>query len=353
MIVAIGCLVIICATTVAIIRSKKPFKLIVAEAKYEIMYNIIGSKYMMNDIIMRKKNKTDLPSNLEKTAIITGGTRGIGSEVIRLLLTCDINVIIGCRNVQQGEALLKNIRDMGITTGNITVYQLNISVIESVKKFANQVKEDYQKIDYLINNAGIMFGPYVESLDGYESQFSTNYLGHFLLTHLLLPELKRAGSEKSYSRVVNVSSCAHVLGRINFDDINCRNRYIASEAYAQSKLAQVMFSVYLNDLLKKENECVQIHSVHPGIVNTELFNGTSLKKLAPWVPNLFFKTPEQGAMPILYACLSPDLEGKGGTYIDNCQVISPSNSALDKDVQEKLFSFTKNLLNIEKYSTLL
>ncbi|XP_030745672.1 dehydrogenase/reductase SDR family member on chromosome X [Sitophilus oryzae] len=354
MILAIGCLVIVCATTIAVIKSKKPLKLIIAEAKYEILYNAVGSKYMMNDFLMRNKNKlTELPKDLKKIAVITGGTRGIGLEVIKLLLTADINVIIGCRNVQQGETLLKKFRDMGIDRGNIEVYQLDISVTNSVKKFASEIKERHDKIDYLINNAGIMFGPYVESRDGYESQFSTNYLGHFLLTHLLLPELKRAGTEKSNSRIVNVSSCAHVIGKINFEDINHRNRYIPSEAYAQSKLAQVIFTIYLNDLFKKENAHVQVHSVHPGIVNTDLFNGTHLKNLAPWIPHLFFKSPEQGAYPIIYACLSPKLEGQGGTYIDNCRVVSPSDRASNPEVQEKLFKYTKELLSIEKYSELL
>lgn len=352
MILAISCLIVVCVATVAIIRSKKPLKLILAEAKFEVLYNAVGSKYMMQDVLMRKKNKTDLPLNTGKIAVITGGNRGIGLEVIKLLLNCDINVIIGCRNLQHGEALLPKFREEGITKGNIEVYQLDISVLESVRKFANEVKSKHNKIDYLINNAGIMFGPYVESRDGYESQFSTNYLGHFLLTYLLLPELKNAGMEKSRSRIVNVTSCAHVVGNINFEDINFRNQYIPPEAYAQSKLAQVLFSNYLNTLLVKENEKVQVHSVHPGIVNTDLFNGTHLKKIAPWLPALFFKTPEQGAYPIIYACTSPDLEGKGGTYIHNCQVVSASERAQDAELQEKLFTFTKKLLDIENFSNL-
>lgn len=222
MIVVVSCLVVIGVTMVAIMRSKKPLKLILREAKYEIFYNAMGSRYMLHDFIMRKKNKTDLPEKSGKTAVITGGTRGIGLEVIKLLLKCDINVIIGCRNIQQGEALLQKFREEGITKGNIEVYQLDISVSESIRKFAAAVRKDHDKIDYLINNAGIMFGPYVESRDGYESQFSTNYLGHFLLTHLLLPALKKAGTDKAQSRIVNVSSCAHTIGKINFEDINYR-----------------------------------------------------------------------------------------------------------------------------------
>nr|CAH7763647.1 unnamed protein product [Callosobruchus chinensis] len=349
MIFIIGCGIIVFITAVAIVRSKKSLKTILAEAKYELFYNFVGSRAMLQDFFMRKANKIDLPVKTGKNAVITGGTRGIGLEVIKMLLKCDINVIIGCRNIQQGEVLLEKFRSEEIITGNIDVFKLDISVIESVKTFSAAVKEKYSKIHYLINNAGIMFGPYIETRDGFESQFSTNYLGHFLLTHLLLPQIKAAGQEKDNARIVNVSSCAHIIGKLKFEDINNRHRYIPGEAYAQSKLAQVLFSIYLDKFLQKEGAHVQVHSVHPGIVNTELFNGTHLKNLVPWLPNLLFKVPEKGAIPIVYACFSPDLEGKGGTYIHNCKIYSTSEQAKSEELQEKLFDFTTNLLKIEKF----
>lgn len=157
MIIAVGFLVIVCATTIAILRSKKPLKLILREAKFEILYNAVGSKYLMQDFLMKKHNKTDLPTKSGKTAVITGGTRGIGLEVIKLLLKCDINVIVGCRNVQKGENLLNKFREEGISTGNIEVYLLDISVLESVTNFAKTVKKKHHKIDYLINNGKVNF----------------------------------------------------------------------------------------------------------------------------------------------------------------------------------------------------
>ncbi|CAH1974025.1 unnamed protein product [Acanthoscelides obtectus] len=289
MIFIIGCGIIVFITAVAIVRSKKSLKTILAEARYELFYNFVGSKAMLQDFFMRKSNKTELLMKTGKNAVITGGTRGIGFEVIKMLMKCDINVIIGCRNIQQGQALLEKFRSEEIKTGNIDVFKLDISVTESVKEFVAAVSQKYSKIHYLINNAGIMFGPYIETRDGYESQFSTNYLGHFLLTHLLMPQLKAAGEEKDNARIVNVSSCAHVIGKLKFEDINNRNRYIPGEAYAQSKLAQILFSNYLNKLLEKEGAHVQVHSVHPGIVNTDLFNSTHLKKLVPCLPKLLFK----------------------------------------------------------------
>jgi NAD(P)-dependent dehydrogenase (short-subunit alcohol dehydrogenase family) len=320
-----------------------------AEAKYELMYNAVGSRGIIEDMLMRSKNKTELPVLTGRTALITGGARGIGAEVVRMLLKCDVHVIIGCRNPQAGEQLLQKCRDGGVATGDITVYKLDISSIESVKGFAKAVADKHPKLHYLINNAGIMFGPYIESRDGFESQFSTNYLGHFLLAHLLFPQICAAGTETARARIVSVSSCAHLVGEINFEDINNRHRYISAEAYAQSKLAQVLFTNYVEGLCRKESLPVQLHSVHPGIVNTELFDGTHLKNLAPWMPSLMFKTPEQGAIPIVHACVSPRLEGRGGTYIHNCRIFSTSDNAKSADLQEKLFDFTKDLLKIEEF----
>ncbi|XP_063927563.1 retinol dehydrogenase 12 [Zophobas morio] len=349
MFLLIGCGIIIVVTAVAIWRSKKPLNQILAEAKYELVYNALGSRAVLEDMVMKSKNKTDLPVLTGKVALITGGARGIGAEVVQMLLQCDVHVIIGCRNVQAGDQVLQRCRDKGVATGDISVYKLDISHIESVKSFAKVVAEKHPKINYLINNAGIMFGPYIESRDGFESQFSTNYLGHFLLTHLLFPQICAGGTESANSRIVNVSSCAYQAGKINFEDINNRERYIAAEAYAQSKLAQILFTNYVERICRKEKFLVQTHSVHPGIVNTELFDGTYLKNLVPWVPSLVFKTPEQGAVPIIHSCVSPRLEGRGGTYIHNCRIFATSETAKSEDLQEKLFNFTKDLLKIDDF----
>ncbi|KAJ8927134.1 hypothetical protein NQ314_020407 [Rhamnusium bicolor] len=212
---------------------------------------------------MKRKNKTVLSSKSGKVAVITGGTRGIGLEVIKMLLKCDITVVIGCRNTAQGEILLNILKNENITKGKIEVLKLDISIMDSVKQFSTTVKENYPKIHYLINNAGIMFGPYIETIDGYESQFSTNYLGHFLLTHFLLPQLKAAGEQQSMARIVN--------------------------------------------------------------------------------------NAEQGAIPIVHACLSSKLEGKGGTYIHNCKVFPTSEMANSVELQKRLFDFTIKLLKINNF----
>lgn len=349
MIFLIGCSIVIVVTIIAIVKSKKPLKTLLIEARYELLYNYVGSRAMLQDFFMRGKNKTELLLKSGNTALITGGTRGIGVEVIKMLMKCDVKVIIGCRNIQQAELLVANFRKEGIKTGSVDILNLDISVMESVKQFAGIVKEKYSEINYLINNAGIMFGPYIETRDGYESQFATNYLGHFLLTHLLLPLLEAGGKKEEKSRIVNVSSCAHIVGDINFEDINNRHNYIPGAAYAQSKMAQVLFTKYLDSLFKNEGLPIQTHCVHPGIVNTDLFNDTNLKKFVPVIPALLFKSPEQGAIPIIYACLSPKLEGKGGTYIHNCKIFKASSSTNSEELQKKLFDVTNKLLSIPDF----
>lgn len=332
MIFIIGFCIIVTVAAIAIFRSQKPVKEILSEAKYEIIFSFLGSQGVFQDIVMRSKNKTELINKSDKIAIITGGTRGIGLEVVKMLLKCDMKIIMGCRNVSYAKALLTKIREKdGITTGTIEPFQLDISSIKSIETFAKEIRQNFNKIHYLINCAGIMVSPYLETQDGYESLFSTNYLGHFYLTHLLLDLLKEGGTDDktSASRIVNVTSIAHIAGNINFEDINNKKGYLSQIAYSQAKLAQILFSNHLNELLKNDN--VKVYSVHPGIVNTDIFDGSKMKRFIPWAPNIFFKSPEAGAIPIVHTCLSPQLEDKGGAYIHNCVVVDTCEKAKDTE----------------------
>lgn len=299
---------------------------------------------------MRGRNKTKLEKKSGKVVLITGGTRGIGTEVIKMLMQCDMHVVMGCRSVESGEKVLKEIRE-DVKLGELKIFQLDISSLKSVRNFADKITSVYTQIDCLVNNAGIMYVPYAESEEGYESQFATNYLGHFLLTHLLLGLVKKAGRDGENARVVNVVSCAYLTGDIDFEDINKKNMFIPFEAYSQSKLAQVLFTNYLNETLKEKGNYVQVHSVHPGIVNTDLFDGTYVKTFFWWILPYIFKSPKRGAQSIVHACLSSDLEGKGATYISNCTVKPQIEKALDKELQKKLFDFTKKLVNVENFGT--
>ncbi|KAK5644185.1 hypothetical protein RI129_008030 [Pyrocoelia pectoralis] len=334
------------------IVSRKSFKHVITEILFELRYNIMGTLSVLDDWVLREKEiSKELLMSTGKIALITGGTRGIGAQVVKKLLERDLHVIIGCRNVKSGQELCETYRAMGIKTGSVDVYQVDLNSLSSVRSFAKNIKEKYSKINILINNAGIMFGPHKLTEDGYESQFATNYLGHFLLTHLLLPEVIRAGDDdRRYSRIINVSSCAHKIGEINFDDINAKKLYIPSQAYAQSKLAQILFSNYLNTLMKDSNKRVGVYSVHPGVVDTDLFKEWYLDHLmSRYIRRLFFKSPEAGSISIIYACFSHKLEVGTGTYISNSQITPMSVSAYSTALQRRLFEFTMNELNIKEF----
>lgn len=321
--------------------------------KYQIIYYVVGFVAILEDIFGRSKNKCDLILKSNDVAVITGGARGIGAHVVEELLRCDMHVIIGCRNVSAGSALVHKLRENGLKTGSTSILPLDLQSTSSVRAFAEAVLKTKPVVNILINNAGIMFPPYKETEDGFESQWGVNYVGHFLLTHLLLPRLI-SSAESSKSRIINVSSCAHIVTKpFDFSDLNMKKNYIPTAAYAQSKAAQIMFTQYLDRLLQEKNYPVRVYAVHPGIVDTEIFNETLIKILCPYpIRQFLFKRPEEGATSIVYACISPELENTGGVYISNCEVTKPNDYVVDKTVQNKLFEVTKDVLNIEHFGSI-
>uniref|UniRef100_A0A1B6MD48 Uncharacterized protein n=1 Tax=Graphocephala atropunctata TaxID=36148 RepID=A0A1B6MD48_9HEMI len=265
---------------------------------YTICYYILGTNGIIEDFIFRRYNKCELPRRPEEVAVITGGARGIGAEIVKQLLLCEMHVIIGCRNVSKGTEMVRRLRSQGIISGSTSILPLDMACLDSVRAFATAVLNSRSKLNLLINNAGIMFPPYSETVDGFESQWAVNYLGHFLLCHLLLPLLHRTSSDNV--RIVNVSSCAHQASYpIDFSDINMKKHFITQAAYAQSKLAQIMFTQLLDRELRAIDSRVSVVAVHPGIVNTDIFDGTLMKTVMPWAPGLLFKTPNEGATTVM------------------------------------------------------
>ena len=198
-----------------------------------------------------------------KTVIITGGNAGIGKETAIDLAGRNARVILACRSVEKGEKAAVEVREK---SGNddVVFRQLDLASLASVRQFAATVLEEEPRIDILINNAGVMACPYSKTEDGFEMQFAVNHLAHFLLTNLLLDRLKEAPS----ARIVTVSSLMHVLGKINFDDINSEKSYDPWRAYNQSKLANILFTRSLSRHLAFTN--VTANALHPGAIATEL-----------------------------------------------------------------------------------
>lgn len=314
----------------------------------QIKYYYVGAVYHIHDIFNFRHNKIDLPSKPGKVAIVTGGSKGIGAKVVKKLLQCDMEVIIACRSIDAGEKLILEIRKSGIITGRAKVYKLDNSSLESVREFAKQIKTAYDKIHILINNAGVMFIDYKKTEDGHEEQWAVNYLSHFLLTSLLLPLLKAGGCPDECSRIVNVTSCAHDLGIIDVNYINLHSKetFCTHASYGQSKLAQTMFTLTLQKLLKCRSLNVLVYCVHPGIVKTDLFKGTILNN--KWLTTTW-KTPDQGATPVIYAAVSKDIEKKGGLYISNCKELATPPLARRKDIQQQLFELSLKQVHLKKF----
>lgn len=289
--------------------------------------------------VCRCKGKLD-----GKTVIVTGANTGIGRETALNLAGRGARVILACRNLSKGEKAAVEIQSR---TGNkkVVVKELDLASLKSVRKFAREINETEDRLDVLINNAGIMRCPFWKTEDGFEMQFGVNHLGHFLLTNLLVDILQRSQP----SRIINVSSLAHTRGKIRFDNLQSEIEYNPGPAYAQSKLANVLFTRELNKRLEDTN--VTVAAVHPGVVRTELGRHLSITKsylasftLAPiaWV---FFKTPEQGAQTTIHCTLADDIES--GTYYSDCKPKEVAEQAKDDAAAKKLWEVSADLVGLK------
>ncbi|KAF6212140.1 hypothetical protein GE061_012661 [Apolygus lucorum] len=256
-----------------------------------------------------------------KTAIVTGCNVGIGRETVKDLYKSGARVIMACRDIEKAQTAAKTIEEeVGDQkdVGQLVIKPLNLCSLKSVRECAADINKNEPTITFLINNAGVMMTPKGETEDGFETQFGVNHLGHFLFTCLLLPKMIQSAP----SRIINVSSSAHQWGKINFEDLNWKTTdYRARGAYAQSKLANILFTVELARRLQDKG--VTAYSLHPGVVKTELgrhmdetyFRGARL--MAGVVFGPFFKNPTEGAMTTLY-CTYKDIEDDNGAYFSDC-----------------------------------
>ncbi|MWV38376.1 oxidoreductase [Natrialba sp. INN-245] len=258
-----------------------------------------------------------IPYQDGRTAVVTGANSGIGLETTRELTRNGATVVMACRDDRRGVAAARSIRSE-IPVADVRVETCDLASLESIRAFADRVADE--PVDVLINNAGTMAIPRRETEDGFETQFGVNHLGHFALTGSLLENLRRAGDTGRKARVVTVSSGLHARGEIDFSDVQGEREYDRWTAYAQSKLANVLFAYELERRLRTEGADVLSTAVHPGYADTNLqFRGiggrgawirTAVRRLSNAV---FAQSASKGALPTLYAATSPDVEG-GGYY---------------------------------------
>jgi NAD(P)-dependent dehydrogenase (short-subunit alcohol dehydrogenase family) len=256
----------------------------------------------------------------DKTVVITGGASGIGLETARALLQGGAEVVLAVRNIEQGERVARELRQ-STNNSRAIVLPLDLSSYASIRQAANQFLERWSALHILINNAGVMATPFKKTEEGFELQFGTNHLGHFLLSQLLLPALLAAAP----ARVVVLSSNGHRRSDIIWEDINFeKHPYDKWQAYGQSKTANALFALgFTKHYAAKE---VTANAVNPGGIRTGLQKNLSYEEMAAmgWYDaegklNPIFKTPQQGAATSVWAGIGSELEGIGGLYLEDCQ----------------------------------
>lgn len=248
-----------------------------------------------------------MPALDGRSILITGANSGLGLESAQVLAGRGAEVIMACRNLEKGRQAAENIR-AEYPEAKLALMQLDLSDLQSVKAFAENVHNRYDKLDVLINNAGIMAPPFQRTKDGFEMQMGTNHLGHFALTGLLLDLLENAEAP----RVVTVSSFAQYMGRINLAHLNAEKGYHRWTFYGHSKLANLVFARELDRRLGERGSKIQSLAVHPGYSSTNLQNDTVFAHI-----NRFLAQPQHmGAYPSLYAATSDAVE-RGGFYGPN------------------------------------
>ncbi|KPP77341.1 retinol dehydrogenase 13-like [Scleropages formosus] len=342
-----------------------------------------------------------------KTVLITGANTGIGKETARDMARrgppCGgtfpaaapgARVVMACRDLTRGEKAAEEIRS---STGNseVVVQQLDLASFASVRQFAKRYSEQEERLDILINNAGVMMCPKGLTVDGFETQFAVNHLGHFLLTNLLLGKLQKS----TPSRVITVSSLAHKGGKIHFDDLSfSKTTYNSLTSYRQSKLANLLFARELARRLKGGGphlghpprpqynythpshdrtvgpSCfpgkrlvrkggaegiilsavcpgsgVMSFALHPGVIRTELGRHVELQnpllKVLLYIPAfLLLKTPWEGAQTSIYCAVTEGLEGKSGSYFSDCALKKPAPEAQDDLVALRLWEVSAQLV---------
>jgi NAD(P)-dependent dehydrogenase (short-subunit alcohol dehydrogenase family) len=279
---------------------------------------------------------------LGKTALVTGANTGIGLETAAGLAAQGANVVITARDPAKGKDAVETIRRRH-PDATVDVMQLDLSRLHDVRTFAKEFAARYPKLDVLINNAGLVLDKHILTEDGLETTFQVNHLGPFLLTNLLLDNLKAAAP----SRIVNVASTAHRGVTIDFDDLQNESGYRSMRAYGKSKLCNILFTRELARRLSGTG--VTANSLHPGTVRTGFGRDgdvSGLFAIGIRFGGMFFKSPAQGARTSIHVASAPDLENTTGEYFVNRRVSKPSAAACDDEAARRLWEVSEQLVGL-------
>ncbi|VDI47071.1 Hypothetical predicted protein [Mytilus galloprovincialis] len=293
-------------------------------------------------IVQLLKGKCNSTASLEgKTIIVTGANTGIGYETALSFARRKGRVILACRSRERAEAACKTMKE---TSGNQNVFVkiIDLSIMASVRKFAEDFTKEEKRLDILVNNAAVSGMKKTMTEEGLEYSYATNYLGPFLLTNLLLDLMKKTPN----SRIVNVSSIVNMFGSVSFDTLN-GEKYSIAGTYYDTKLLNIMFTKEL--ARKLQGTSVTTSCLHPGSVRTELLRNIPVFVRVPFqiMGLLFFKTCEEGAQTTIYCAISEDLQGVSGHYYMDCKdyehTIWISKQAYDEGLCKKIWEVSERL----------
>ena len=286
-----------------------------------------------------------IPDQTGRIAVVTGANSGLGLITARELARKGALVVLACRNLDKGRAALAECAAPGAPA---ELEELDLASLASVRSFAERFRAEHGGLDLLINNAGVMAPPRRKTADGFELQFGTNHLGHFLLTELLLPMME--GHEDA--RVVTLSSNAHKFGRIAFDNLNGDRRYFRWRAYGQSKLANLLFTLELQRRLAEAGSDVRAVAAHPGWAATNLQHHTESRLQDGFMAignRLWAQSDKMGALPTLYAATQ---DVPGGSYVGpdgfaeqrgHPRLVGRSKAAADEETARRLWARSEEL----------
>lgn len=274
-----------------------------------------------------------------KTVLITGANSGIGKVAASALAGMGATVVLACRRADAAEQAMAEIRGKH-PEAQLDFVSLDLASLASVRRAAAEVLAKYPTLDVLINNAGIANMPREISKDGFELTFAVNHLGPFLLTNLLLPALRAA-----QGRVITVASDIHKIGRIHWDNLQLSKGYFVLRSYAQSKLANILFTKALAERVAADG--VHVNCLHPGAVSTSIWPERNwLERSFSKVLRLFLITAEQGARTSIWLASGEDGGKLSGRYFENCKEKKTSRAAQDSATAERLWNISAELTDL-------
>lgn len=303
---------------------------------------------MMNE---HKWSESDVPDQSGRVAVVTGSNTGLGLDTARVLAARGAQVVLAVRNADKGKAAADQIR-RSVPEVQVAVQQLDLGSLEAVRAASAELRAAHPRIDLLINNAAVAFPPKTTTPDGFELQFATNHLGHFALTGLLLENMLGVDG----ARVVVVASLDHKLGgAIHFDDLQWERRYSGALAYAQSKLANLMFCYELHRRLSRSGAPLMAVTAHPGYTKSDLFRNMwkPVQAMMKFSDRFIGQDPAKGALPQLYAATMPDVRGGQywgpGGFLEMAgrpTLVRSSKRSYDQQTQQRLWTVSEELTGV-------